>query len=34
MFALLAANKTLDNNWAEDMYSRSESRALSSADAM
>jgi hypothetical protein len=34
MFALLVANATLDGNWAREVYSRSASRALSSADAM
>ena len=34
MFALLVANATLDGDWAREVYSRSESRALSSADAM
>ena len=34
MFALLSANKTLDNDWAGDYYARSPSKALSSADAL
>ena len=34
MFALLVADKTLDQNWAQTVYSRSESHALDSADAM
>jgi hypothetical protein len=35
MFAVLAfANPIQDNNWARDMYARTEGHALSSADAM
>ena len=34
MFAILVAGKTLDQNWAQTVYSRSESHALDSADAM
>ena len=34
MFALLSANKTLDNDWAGDYYARSPSKALNSADAL
>mmetsp|Transcript_11450 Transcript_11450/g.16376 ORF Transcript_11450/g.16376 Transcript_11450/m.16376 type:complete len:85 (-) Transcript_11450:371-625(-) len=34
MFNLLSANRTLDANWAQTVYSRSESSALSSADAL
>ena len=34
MFALLTANKTLDNDWAGDYYARSPTKALDSADAL
>ena len=34
MFALLVADKTLDNDWAGDYYARSPSKALNSADAL